>query len=136
MIYFSKSQKKIISGCNVIIYQYFCTTVIIRINLLFCFIKFYFFRGTRRRIPFYSLNGVTTMKKLVTPLALLFMLTACRPKEITTEDLENKAVSVKIETVQRSESTQHGKENITSFLLFPITLFLTHSICIFYLPII
>ncbi|HWO98026.1 MAG TPA: efflux RND transporter periplasmic adaptor subunit [Bacillus sp. (in: firmicutes)] len=40
------------------------------------------------------------MQKFIKILAILLFLTACGPKEITTEDLENRAVSVKTEQVQ------------------------------------
>ncbi|MFC3884403.1 efflux RND transporter periplasmic adaptor subunit [Bacillus songklensis] len=43
------------------------------------------------------------MKKPLTPLALLLLITACGPKEITTEDLENKEIPVKTEKVQRED---------------------------------
>jgi RND family efflux transporter MFP subunit len=40
------------------------------------------------------------MQNAIKLLIMLFFLTACGPKEITTEDLENRAVSVKTEAVQ------------------------------------
>lgn len=43
------------------------------------------------------------MQKSLKILAMLLFLTACGPKEITTEDLENRAISVKTEEVQTKD---------------------------------